>query len=476
MNAEVDFFNNISYVDEAAKQPLRKVSVSESVGQPNWRRYTNGAVFRILGAVAILSILTGAFYFQHFHDFYFPDSSTYVTPAVSLLSGHGFTDIAGDPETVRTPGYPLFILLFLWMKLDLKYLVILQHVLRELIILATTAITLRVTRSLRQALLAGVFLGIDLPLLEAANSILTELLFTAVLLCIFWLLWTESQQQESGWLRTSATGFLAGASVLIRPVSLFLFLPITFFLLLTHRTFRFPAVLNFLLCFTCLPLLWAGRNYSQTGHFTVSSITGMSMLFYRAAGTLAINDPGNFATNLEKRQQQLQAEACEEVKGLYPHGCIDFRVPQKETPDQSEYFTRLGRRIVLQHPFAYLKLATRGAGLMMLDGGASSFSRITGLNPHLGLRLLLIYTLPMFCFVVVGGWHLWRDNRRLFYLSFLLISYFVIVSAGAEAYSRLRVPIDPICALLAAAGMEKALMLFQRLKRSFLGRIAIHNL
>ena len=157
MNAEVDFFNNISYVDEAAKQPLRKVSVSESVGQPNWRRYTNGAVFRILGAVAILSILTGAFYFQHFHDFYFPDSSTYVTPAVSLLSGHGFTDIAGDPETVRTPGYPLFILLFLWMKLDLKYLVILQHVLRELIILATTAITLRVTRSLRQALLAGVF-------------------------------------------------------------------------------------------------------------------------------------------------------------------------------------------------------------------------------------------------------------------------------------------------------------------------------
>lgn len=415
---------------------------------------TKGRELRLIALIALLATATSFWYFNRFHNFYTPDSPSYIAPAHNLVAGHGFTDAENNPETLRTPGYPLLMVPFLWARLDFKYIIIFQHIVRVFVILATTIFALGVTRSLRQALVAGVFLCLDLPLLEAANSIMTELAFTAILLCILWLLWTASQQQEPGWVRWIVAGFLAGASALIRPVSLFIFLPLALYLLLARRRSWMRAIVVFFLSFVCLPLLWMARNESQTGRFTFSSIAGINMLFYRAAGTLAIDDPGSFAMNFDKRQQQLQKEACDEARNLYPNGCIDFRLPQKGGTDKAEYFSRLGRKIVLQRPLAYVKLAFRGAVLMMLDGGAVVFSQATGINPHLALRLLLGYTLPMFCFALIGERQLWKENRALFYLTSLIILYFIIISAGAEAYSRLRVPIDPIYALAIGVGFD----------------------
>lgn len=94
---------------------------------------------------------------------------------------------------------------------------------------------------------------------------------------------------------------------------------------------------------------------------------------------------------------------------------------------------------------------------MMLDGGPASLSGLSGITPSIAIRVLMIYTLPIFCLALVGLQRLWGRNRRLFYLSFLVIAYFVIISSGAEANSRLRVPIEPIYGLLAAVGADDIL-------------------
>jgi len=440
-------------VPNAIGQSLLRPSATHEQEGVWWRSFLRGEI-GLIATIAALSIATGFLYFHNSRDFYTSDSMDYVTPAVNMLAGHGFASASGDPETVRTPGYPLLILPFLWTKLDMKYLVIFQHLLRIIIIFATSAFAYRLTGSRTRSLLVGILLCLDLPTLDAANTVLTELPFTAVLLLVLWLLWKESENSAMPWTFSILSGFLTGAATLIRPVGMFFFLPAAAYLLLVRRSFRFRAGLSFILAFACLPLLWAARNYSQTGYFTVSSAAGLNMLFYRAAGTLAVNDPGDFHVNLGKRRDQLQREMCDEFKNLYPDGCIDYRVAQKGRPAQSEYFMRLGRRIVLQHPFAYVKLAARGAGLMMLDGGAGGFTRITGIDPHLGVRLLLIYTLPTFCLAVIGLSRLWSENRQLFYLAFLTISYFVAITAGAEAYSRFRVPIMPVYATVIATGAD----------------------
>src|SRR6478672_7169927 len=61
-------------------------------------------------AITLLSHLTYEYLSQG--DYFYPDSFTYLTPALGLLHGLGFTGEDG-PETLRTPGYPIFLLPFL---------------------------------------------------------------------------------------------------------------------------------------------------------------------------------------------------------------------------------------------------------------------------------------------------------------------------------------------------------------------------
>jgi hypothetical protein len=409
---------------------------------------------RTLAFLTVLVLLTGFAYFFHSGASYDPDSPTYIVPAANLLTHHAFLDANGNPETVRTPGYPLLIVPFLWANLDLRFLVILQHLLRVGVILGTTAFAFSLSHSYRQAVLTAVLLCIDLPLLDSANAVLTEMLFTVVLGVGVWLLWKEGSGIERPWPLSLLYGLLLGASVLIRPVSLYFFIPAGVYLLLVRTRHRWRTALSFVLAFAVLPLLWAERNYRRTGYFTVSTIAGYNMLLYRAAGALAIEDPGRFSANLDARDEELKAEACADLTRIYHHDC-----GQLPFPVVADYYSRLGHSILLSHPLAYLKLAALGTAAMMLGGGAAALAEITGLNPRVGIPFLLIYTVPAFCFAVIGLVKLGKEQqtRRFFYLALLTILYFIVVSAGAEAYSRLRVPIIPIYVVLTAAGIDAML-------------------
>lgn len=403
----------------------------------------------ILCIVGILALSTSFFYFVHFRSFYAPDSPSYLAPAANLLEGRGFLDAAGGPETLRTPGYPLFVVPFLWMGLNLKYLVLCQHLMRALIALAVVTFAFRISHSRKSALIAGVLYCIDLPTLESANSILTEMLFTTILTIIFLLLWNESRNQHEHWTRAVVIGLLCGAAALIRPIGIFFFLPATVYLWLVRERFRIRASLVFVMSFACLPLLWMARNYHQTGYFIFSSISGADLLSFRAAGALAINDPGPFAANFRRHRDELDALACEDLIRLYGRECSELPIPLSH-----EYYGQLGRKILLQHPAATMKLTLRGIAVTMLDGGATSFAEIAHISPHTAIEVLLLYTVPVLCLAIAGLTWIWRENRQCFYLAVLVMLYFVFLPAGAESYSRYRVPIIPILVVLAATGLD----------------------
>src|SRR5512141_3385505 len=66
-------------------------------------------------------------------DYVFPDSETYLAPARGLLHGWGFASAEGDPETLRTPGYPLFLVPFLAFGASARAIVAVQHVFMAII-------------------------------------------------------------------------------------------------------------------------------------------------------------------------------------------------------------------------------------------------------------------------------------------------------------------------------------------------------
>jgi hypothetical protein len=414
--------------------------------------------------IAALASLTSLLYFAHFHDLYTDDSPGYIRPAANLLAGNGFTDAQGHPDTFRTPGYPLVILPFLWAHLDLKYLVLFQHLLRVLIIVVTTAFAFQLSQSRRQALLVGILLSIDLPFLRSANNVMTEIVFTLLLGIALKLLWTESIKSDERLIHSVAAGLICGATVLIRPVSLFLFVPVAIYLVLVRRNRGWLAAFAFSAAFLCLPLAWAARNEIKAGYFGVSSISGYSILQYRAAGVLAINDPGDFYINLDKRQIELEAQACQDLKRLRGTDCA-----QMSDPAKSAYYAQFGRRIVSRHPLAYIRLALRGFGMMMLTGSPASLSGITGLSFGVAAKILLLYTVPCLGFAVWGLKKTWNRNRAFFWLAALIIGYFVAVSSGAETFARFRIPILPLYAILIAQGLDSE---WQRIRSSLFSKRA----
>jgi 4-amino-4-deoxy-L-arabinose transferase-like glycosyltransferase len=404
-----------------------------------------------LALIAFLGLATGLLFFARYHDFYSGDSYTYITPADNLVHGRGFTDAGGYPETLRTPGYPLLLVPFFWLNLSLKYLIVLQHLLRVAIAVATGVAAYQLTRSRTQAGIAGVVVCLDLAMLESANQVLTEIPFTATLCIVLWLLW-RSRQDGIPWSWWVMAGFLGGGMTLIRPIGIFFAVPAVVYLFLVRKSHRLRATLSFVLAFSCLPLLWASRNYSRTGSFVVSPISAWDILAYRAAGVLAINDPGDFKENLEKRRVELVSEVCSQMPPAYASPCLPPTVPQADIPKKSAYYMRLGRQVVLEHPFAYIKLASRGAGLTMFSGNTTIISALTGVRHGSARLILLICGVSVLSLAAAGAWSYWGSNRSLFWLLFLTMVYFVGISSGAESYSRFRVPILPVYAVLVAGG------------------------
>jgi len=404
---------------------------------------------RILWTVGLLATSTAIFYNALSRDFMTLDSPSYIMPAQKLANGLGFrgenfmvgglkVDAEGMPELFRTPGYPLLLALFFRLHLGIAGIIVLQKLLRIALIIGTTAFAHRISRSMMTAGFTGLLMSIDLPLLDAANSILAEMLAVSLLALAFWLLYQSSQSSNAKNKSLVWAALIAGAAVLVKPIVLFLFLPCSAFIFLVRETGKLKAIAIFCCCFSLLPFAWAVRNYLSTGYFTVSSVSAFSALQFKAAGALAAAMPGKYQMNVEAAQNSLESQLCAELTARTHRACAE------ESPQSMAALTQLARHTIANHPAGALKSTARGAALTMLDGDTDLLIRLTGVSGAVGFRALMLYTVPLAILALYGFIKLFRVNRPLAWLSVLAIAYFVVLSAGPESRARFRVPVVPI--------------------------------
>jgi hypothetical protein len=333
-------------------------SVGPQDEQPRLRQ--NAAV--VLVSVALVGIAVHGFYMARLHDFLVRDSYTYVAPAQNMLAGRGFSDVLGHPETDRTPGYPLLVAAFLGAGLGLKTLVVFQHLLNIGIAMMVAVWTLRSTGSRGQALVAGILLATDMPTVEAANYVLTEALFTLVLLVFLAALWRLSQSRDPIELEMLGVGLLGGLTVMVRPITVFFVVAGALYLVMVRRTVRVRTALVFTLSFLVLPLGWAFRNYLHAGLFSVSSISNYNLLYYRAAGVLAREQPGDVTQNLFQEQDKLRSQVCSELAASDPESCAKIPAATK-----APYESRLAKQILVAHRKGLVLQTARGAVMLMVS-------------------------------------------------------------------------------------------------------------
>lgn len=390
-----------------------------------------------LALVLAIAALSNFLYLANSDDYFYPDSFTYLAPAKAMIAMHRFANATGLPETLRTPIYPYLLCIF---DLRVEPVIVLQHILNVLLAGAVYWLIARRGGSRLVALAAGLLFALDPPTIHYANKLLTETTFTALLFIVFVL------ALDLRW--PVVNGVLIGILVLARPVAIVYFAVIAAYF--AWRRMRVKTIVAFVIAALVLPLAWATRNRIESGVFTISSIGGANMLLYRAAGALAVTTDYEFKDALKDNQDELRDNADDEIqKALHVRDAEDL-------PDavRNAWYGKIGRRIILQHPFAFALLTFRGLMVNCFDSDWDSIMIVSRLDSSTIQLFLDAATVAEIVLALIGLLWLWRRDRPLAWLLFATLAYFLFISAGGEAEARFRVPVVPQLAIAAAFGIE----------------------
>jgi hypothetical protein len=371
-------------------------------------------------------------------DYYFPDSYTYLTPARAMLRGAGFVDALGRPETLRTPGYPLLLVVF---GAHTVPVLIFQHLLNVALAVAIYFFVVSRAASRLAALAGSLYFAVDPPTVHYANKLLTENVFTLLLYVLF----VSALQKRSGPL----LGLLTGALILVRPIALFFWIPLAVLLAIWHM--KRGQVAGYVALALAIPLGWAARNQIKTGAFTVSPIGTFNLLEHRAAAALAIEDAGDdFSKDLADEQKGLQDDVDATIQDA-----LHVDNPERLPPSQrAPFYTKPAVRVLLQHPVAVVELTLRGIFINLFDSDWDAIADVTTISPEVVKWGLNAVPVIVFGLAIIGTIAAWRTDPRLAILLIVTVGYFIVISAGSEAEARFRVPVVPQLAIAAAFGID----------------------
>jgi len=372
------------------------------------------------------------------------DSAEYVRLASNLAAGNGFSQSSAppyEPDARRTPVYPsvLAAIVILTPGAGIRAMAIAGIVLSALTVLATFR--------LAQALAghaagwwAAALLAIDLTSAAYAGQLLTEPLFTLLLVLSFLPL---AGAAGGTTIAAVSAGTLSGLAALCRPIAILAFAALAPACRRGSTTFggavRLWAIAAVMA--GALTTGWMVRNYRTSGTATVSSVAATNMYFHRAAYVEAY----------------LQQRRVEDLRDEWQRE-FDARSAGWSEAERVRWMNDHGAGVVLGHPFVYAWVALRSAARMLtpdhivlssLTGGYGSAAfgvlRVVG-----WIQLAILYVLA-----ALGAVRLWRMSPLGASVLAAPIVYFLAIG-GPEMYPRFRVPIMPFVCAFAGAGLAVA--------------------
>lgn len=371
---------------------------------------------------------------------YAPDSLDYQRLAVNLIEGHGFSRDSSAPyrpDILRTPAYPAFLAVLYRFGGPHPALGVFVGVLLSgaSIFLAKRAVQTWAPRA-RIGPVAGAFVALDLGAAAYANYLLTEALFTFLLLLAFDLLGRTVRSASFG--SAFASGAVLGVAILCRPIAVALPL-----IVLATRNRR--IILSLVLGSFVVVAPWVARNAISAGFFGVSSVGSVNLLYHRAS---AVED-ASLGRPHETAATPADASDRDAVAGMRRQG---LDVLRRHTgwlirltlyawlrtfgPDEDPIFGLFGVR-------------TDPSPWWLTRSAASH----QPLAPSLAENLVEGGFLLLLGICVARGLGAWKDPRLrpLVVASLGVVAYFLLVS-GPEYYGRFRVPILPFLAFIGDAG------------------------
>lgn len=402
------------------------------------------------------------------------DSQGYMDLAQNLNKGLGFgryfqTNSAQPqfwlPEFCRTPGYPVFLAMAAHNPNENAKSAVVLQVLLELALCMTVFGISYATFGRVPGLIAGGLAAVDLQAITFANLLLTELLFTIILVAAAFA--ASRLLGKRGMIWAAVTGLLIAASVFVRPTTLYLPVFVAGFLAFCafrRRQWVHLATAVIVLAASYGPLVgWMARNKAKCGAFALTSITQSGPLM-QAATTLA-NVKG---ISLNSAMDQI----CD--KAQVDPWRLRFVPVSKE---ERQRIADASMPIIRAHPATVLKeYIVRTANLLV--GPEKYMLQVLGLPPisfgfvekhsgespgnsGIGMAVLgfqVFFTLVIYALVCRTLWQAWKGRHLPGWLwaGFWFAAYTIAISAAVcVGDPRYRWPGIPFLIMVAAAGFAR---------------------
>ncbi len=402
-----------------------------------------------------------------------PDTiASYQKVAMNLLQNHNFSSSDSEPfePDVRiTPGYPLMMaMVYFIFGIRPAFVVIPQIILSVIMVFIVYKLGV-VLYNQRAGLLSAFLLAIEPTSVYYSNVLLTETLFSFLLICfIFLSIKTYVRCEKINLNKVLLASFILALATFTRPISYYLTIPISIvFLIYFVKNLDLRKSIILFVSFILVQIIiiggWQLRNYVKTGCNEVAT-TGIETLFLCGAADVIALENG---ISYEEGRKQL-------TDALYENIGPNSSVAEKYSTEK-----RMALEIIKGSPLVYAKLKIKGILIMFADPGTTSIMIALGLREsdsgilskvgfnHLFFeyifshKLLLIFNFVgiIYLFIVYIAFVIGvlKTSNRLAFISILLmlglILYFMLV-AHAESYSRYRSPIMPYISLIAGFGLS----------------------
>lgn len=413
------------------------------------------------------------------------DGKGYAALARSISEGAGFTTVnaAGERilQTFRAPGLPILLAPFMWLPHGVVWWGIVLSLLAGMLL---PYLTYRIGTAIfdtRVGTVAAFFAAFEPHMVWFSWVTLSEMPFMLFSLSALWLL-MRSWHNEVPW-RLLLAGGLLGYAILIRPpyLLIFLLLIIAAFVWYLYRQHVASARR---ICIVFLGVLlvlapWSIRNYVHTGSTAISGMGWYNVYFDYVSSILAIENKSDFSTEKTKRRDnppegveraEIQNPASAAilkdiaVKEIWEHRATTVKLESALmftffTNDSYYYYLRRFGVVHERNP----DLKNRSATLALLSRGKDSFVTLFEelqrqyFLPLLGRAFFALVVL----LALVGAVAHHRKALVLMFVACIGLTALVSSALGFGLEARLRVPVQPLLFILAAAGVYNVLSLYR---------------
>jgi hypothetical protein len=384
-------------------------------------------------------------------------------PAAKLRAARGELEVRNAqglrPEVLRTPGYPAFLGAVAWLGLPMMAALIVQCVLSAAAVVGVYALGIIVLPDRRAALLAAMVVAVHPADILAANTLLTESLFTTMLLGATWLALQGSARMPV----SAGAGLVVGLAALVRPVGMLLGPVIGLWMWLRDPRARTAGAAALLTATSLLPLgLWAGRNAQLGTGWRISTLDSIqnytkTVAYMRMAGAGMHDYPRDWVNTLTPLYGELGRKVCPGETVLHA-------------------MDRLTLAEIGGHPLLYGRVLGASAIKFMTDHSAGLFAQMMGwpyrstglrdallggghkgvpvpIGPAVAASIYFVFNLALAVGMVAGLVSLMRQGYRSQALGLAAMVGYFVLATQAVGLERMRVPVLGFQALAVAGGL-----------------------